>query len=465
MLRMSPALPWMLGLGLALGGCAADGPSPGHGLALPASFGVDADRPTGLGRWWARFGSPGLTRLIDEAEIGNFDIAAAAARIEQADAQARIAGAALLPSIGASADGSRAQSSGTGFSGPVRRPSLRSSVAGVLSASYEIDVWGRNRDLLRASLTRAEAVRYERDVVRLSAQGAIANAYFTLAASRERLAIASGNLNNAERLLRIIRERLAAGTGAALDLAQQESLVAVQRASLPALRQNADASRTALALLVGRAPQGFMVGPQSLTALRAPAIRPGLPSSLLARRPDLRNAEAQLAAADADVSAARKAFLPSVQLTGQGGLQSAALNTLLRPESAIWSLAAGLTQPIFEGGRLTGQVDAASGQRRELLELYRRAVVSALVDVENALVAIRETAAREAAQAVAVEKAREAFRFAEQRLNEGTIDLQTLLNTQATLFQTQDNLVQDRLARLQATLSLFQALGGDFAAP
>jgi NodT family efflux transporter outer membrane factor (OMF) lipoprotein len=332
-----------------------------------------------------------------------------------------------------------------------------------LAASYQLDLWGRNRDLLRAAESQSLGARFAFDTVRLSTQVAVVNAYLQLGAARDRLMISEDNVRSAERILQVIRERISAGTASALDRAQQEGLVAQQRAAIPPFRQNLEISRNTLALLLGRPPEGFSVAATSLRNLNVPVAHPGLPSSLLLRRPDLRLAEAQLASADANVEASRKALLPSIQLTGQAGLQSAALNLILKPESTVWSLASGLTQPIFEGGRLRAEIALSEAQRLELLESYRRAIVSALVDVENALVAIRETAARERAQAIAVSRAREAFGFAEQRFREGTIDLQSLLNTQSTLFQTQDTLVQARLARLEASVSLFQALGGDFA--
>lgn len=459
--RRGSCLLWLAGMGWLLAGCSVTPPTEA-GIPLADRFNGASARPASdITRWWTRFGSPTLTGLVDRADADNFDVAAAAARIEQADAQARIAGASLLPALSGALDASRSQRSGTN-SGRITSPSLSSSFSGSLAASYQLDLWGRNRDLLRAAESQSLGARFAFDTVRLSTQVAVVNAYLQLAAARDRLAIAESNVGSAERILGVIRERLGAGTASALDRAQQEGLVAQQRATIPPLRQNLETSRNTLALLLGRPPEGFAVAAASLRSLRAPVARPGLPADLLLRRPDLRLAEARLEAADANVEASRKALLPSIQLTGQAGLQSAALNLVLRPESAIWSLAAGVTQPIFDGGRLRAEIVLSEAQRQELLEAYRQAIVSALVDVENALVAVRETAAREQAQAVAVARAREAFGFAEQRFREGTIDLQSLLNTQSTLFQTQDALVQARLARLQASVALFQALGGDF---
>jgi outer membrane protein, multidrug efflux system len=196
--------------------------------------------------------------------------------------------------------------------------------------------------------------------------------------------------------------------------------------------------------------------------LHLPAVSPGIPSTLLLRRPDIRSAEEQLLSADANVDVARKAFLPTITLTGQAGFQSALLSTLLRPESGIYTMAAGLTQPIFDGDKLRGQLALSVADRQQMLEAYRKSIVQALSDVETALIAIRENAIREQAQRVGVDEARKAFVLSELKLREGTIDLQTLLNTQITLFQAEDTLIQIRLARLQAAAALYQALGGDW---
>jgi outer membrane protein TolC len=190
-----------------------------------------------------------------------------------------------------------------------------------------------------------------------------------------------------------------------------------------------------------------------------------LPSDLLGQRPDIREAEAQLAAANANVESARAAFFPSIKLTADGGYLSSALRTLLRPESAFFDLAAGLTQPLLDGARLQGQFDLQKGIQDELLQAYRRAIVNGFADVERALIAVRQTAARERLQREVVASTRRAFEIADTRLREGTVDLITVLITQQALFQAQDVLAQAQLSRLQAVVSLFQALGGGWQKP
>jgi NodT family efflux transporter outer membrane factor (OMF) lipoprotein len=261
-------------------------------------------------------------------------------------------------------------------------------------------------------------------------------------------------------VLGLIQQRASAGTASALEVSQQESLVASQRASIPPLEQTVAQFRNALAVLMARSPERVKIRGGSLNSIAVPRVTPGLPSELLTQRPDIREAEANLAAANANVYNARAQLLPSITLTGEGGYQSAVLKTLLRPESAFYTAAAGLTQPIFEGGRLLGNIDLQKGRQDELLQIYRKAVISAFSDVETALSAVRTSTRQEQLQREVVTASQRAFDISEQRLREGTIDLVTVLQTQQTLFTAQDALVQARLARMQAIVSLYQALGG-----
>jgi len=289
---------------------------------------------------------------------------------------------------------------------------------------------------------------------------AAANAYFQVLATQDRLRVARENLASATRVLNLIQQRLQAGTASALDTAQQESLVNTQRTAIPPLEQTLRQNRVALAVLMARSPESMTIRGGSLRSISYPRVTPGLPSELLTQRPDIREAEANLAAANANVENARAQFLPSIVLTGEGGYQSAFLKLLLRPESVIYTAAAGLTQPIFHGGQLLGNLDLQKGRQDELLQIYRKAVISGFADVENAIDAIRQTAQRERLQREVVASSRRAFDISEQRLREGTVDLVTVLQTQQTLFQADDALVQARLAHVQAIVSLYQALGG-----
>jgi NodT family efflux transporter outer membrane factor (OMF) lipoprotein len=416
--------------------------------------------------WWRGFRSKELTGLIEESLTSNFDVAAAVARIVQADAQSRIVGAALLPAVDLNGGASRSRNSqsigSSDFSGG---RSERTNLSASLSVSYEIDFWGKNRAALRAAEETAVATRFDREVVALTTVASVANSYFQVLAAYDRLRIARENLAAATRVFNLIKQRSDVGTASALDVAQQESLVNIQRASIPPLEQTLRQTIAVLAVLVGRTPESVNIRTGSMNRIAVPPVTPGLPSDLIAQRPDIREAEALLASANANVYSARAAFFPSIQLTGEGGYQSAILKALLRPESAFFNLAAGLTQPILDGARLQGQLDFQKGRQDELLQLYRKSIVNGFADVERALIAVQQTARRERLQRDVVASSRKAFEISETRLREGTIDLVTLLSTQQTLFQAQDTLAQARLDRLQAVVGLFQALGGGWQMP
>jgi NodT family efflux transporter outer membrane factor (OMF) lipoprotein len=413
--------------------------------------------------WWSDFRSKELTALIEEAQLANFDVAIAVARIVQADAQAQVAGAPLLPGVAANGNYTRSRSSQStgGGGGSTEREVYQAS----LNASYEIDFWGKNRAALRAADEIAVATRFDREVVALTATASVANAYFQVLAAQDRLAIARRNLTSASRILEVIRQRLSVGTTSDLEVAQQESIVATQRAAIPPLRQTLRQQTAVLAVLVGRPPELVTIRGGSMSRVAVPRVTPGLPSELLTQRPDIREAEARLAAANANVESARAAFFPSIQLTSEFGYQSAILKTLFQPQSVFYTMAGSLTQPIFDGFRLKGQYDLQRGSQEEFLQTYRKTVIQAFADVDSALAAVQETTTRENLQREVLNASRRAFELAERRLREGTVDLTTVLNTQQTLFQAEDVLAQARLARLLAIVSLFQALGGGWLMP
>lgn len=457
----------LLALGLPLAGCLLTDDKLDPALDIPAAYNAGpksekvAEAALPKLDWWRGFRSRELSEIVEQARESNLDIAAAVARIVQADAQSRIAGAALLPIVDADGGVTKSQNSrNTGSGGSGGGGSPRTIYSASLTASYEIDFWGKNRAALQSAEQSAVAARYDREVVGLSTVAATANAYFQVLSSQDRLQVARDNLKSATRVLNLIKQRLDAGTASELDTSQQESVVNSLRANIPPLEQTLQQNKTALAVLMGIPPERVKIRGGSLRAIAIPRVTPGLPSELITQRPDIRFAEAQLAAADADVANARAQLLPSITLTGTGGYQSAALKMLFEPQSTFYSIAAGVTQPIFEGGRLRGNVDLQKGRQDELMQDYRKSVVSGFADVENALTAIRQTAETERLQANVVTSSRRAFQISEQRLNEGTVDLVTVLSTQQTLYQAQDALAQARLARVLAVVQLYQALGG-----
>lgn len=452
-----------LSLAIATSGCILTKDLPNPALDIPQAYGAASmtasNAPPPLD-WWRSFRSSELTQLMEEAQIVNLDVAAATARIRQADAQARITGAALLPTLNGGGQEAYSRTSGSSSSGLTNGGREVVNYSATLSASYEIDFWGKNRDAALAATEIATANRFDRDVVALTTLAGVANAYFQVLASQDRIRTANRNIASAQRILEAIRQRFSAGTGTDLDVAQQESVLANLRATVPLLRQTLALNINALATLVARPPESVRINGGSLDNLTAPRVTPGLPSETLIQRPDIRRQEAQLASATANVGSARAQFFPSIQLTGQGGYQSSALVSLFQPQAAFFSLVGGLTQPIFDGGRIRGNFDLTRAQQEELLQTYRKTVVSAFADVNNALVSVRQTAERLRLQRDVVAASLRAFRLSEQQLRAGTADIVTVLNTQQTLFQAEDALWQAQLARMLAIVSLYQALGG-----
>jgi outer membrane protein, multidrug efflux system len=421
--------------------------------------------------WWREFNSPELNVLMSEARAANDDLAAAIARVDEADAQAQVAGAALLPSVSAGGNANRArgrssiaQAGGsTGTAGTVNaitNPPTYNLFTTTLTASYELDFWGKYRALHDAARTAAEASRYDRGTIELTVMTSVANTYFQLLELRDRLKVAQSNLASARSTLDDLRTQEQVGTVTSLQIAQQATTVATLQAAVPPLEEQLQQTTDALAILVGKEPEAVSLSSGTLGALTEPRVSPGLPSELLARRPDVASAEAQLREANANIRAARAAFFPTIALTAEGGFASTALGTALNPAHRIFDVSGGLTQPIFQGGALRGQYRFTKARYTELLATYHKAVISAFGNVEDALAAVRQTAVQAQRQQQAVETARDAYELSQDQLGAGTIDILTVLNTETALFTAQDALVQAQYSHLNALVTLFNALGG-----
>ena len=408
-------------------------------------------------RWWREFHQPELDRFAARTLADNFDIAAAKARIVQAGAAARLAGAPLLPSLTLNGNYSHAKSSAN--DGPINPPAQDSHQLG-LTASFELDFWGKNRATADAAQKTAIASVFDAETVRLASLAATANAYFAVLAAREQAANTLNNLRNARAVLALIGKQLAAGTATALDQAQQQNIVDTLAASVPPLRLSVAQNEDALALLLGVPPESVRVRGATLSGVRLPRVAPGLPSQILERRPDVASAEMQLEANAASLTAARAAFFPAITLTGQAGYQSPSLLSLFRPRNLFYSLAAGLTQPIFNNGSLQSSFDQTKGRQDELIANYKKSVISAFSDVDKALASLRYLGQQEALQRRALASSQKAFDLSQMQLKAGLVNLVTLLNTETSLFTARNSLVATRLARLNALVSLYQALGG-----
>jgi NodT family efflux transporter outer membrane factor (OMF) lipoprotein len=428
---------------------------PTEGRAAPATAAAWPSE-----EWWQGFHSTQLDELMAEARRANDDIGAAIARMIQADEQARIAGAPLLPSLDADGAGTRSHQKATGATTSRAVPATGNAFSLTLAASYQLDFWGRNRALHDAARMAALASRYDRATVELAVMTSVAATYFELLELNERLQVARDNLQHAQDILDGLQFELNVGAITALDVAQQETTVATLQAAIPPLQQQYVQTLDALAILVGKQPEALAVNLGRLQDLREPAVGPGLPSELLARRPDVAAAEAQLMSANADIRAARAAFFPTISLTADGGYASAALGSLVNPASRVFDLSAGITQPIFRGGALLGQYRLSKARYQELLSDYHKAVISAFANVEDALVAFRQSALEVERQQIATDKARRAYELSQAQMHAGTVNILTVLNTENALFTAQDALVQVKLAHMQALVTLFGALGG-----
>jgi multidrug efflux system outer membrane protein len=450
--------------GVLASGCVAEKPLPAA-PPPPAGFehsvtGANAAWP---GRDWYRgFGSEELDRLVDFAASHNADLTEAGERVAQADARARQAGAAILPSVSGDAGGTylaghSAQGSGHEFDWLV-----------TLSASYEVDFWGKNRATAHAAAMEAGASRAGRATIELTILGGIADEYFHLLALRERAAIARSNRDAARTILEAVEARFHAGLASPTDAALQNAGLDRAEIAIADLDGQEMQSRAALALLLGRKPEDFKVVGTTLESLNEPVVSAGLPSELLTRRPDVAAAEASLRAANANLTAARAALFPSLALTAAAGVQNPALPATVLTIGGTgpsFSLAANLTQPIFDHGRLRAQRDEAAARERELLAAYRAAILAALVDVENALGALQQLDGARGFQQGSLAESERAFEGARLRYQHGAGDLLTLLEAQRVLYEARDQFIQYRLARLTALVALCKALGGGWQAP
>ncbi|UVM29340.1 efflux transporter outer membrane subunit [Pseudomonas sp. B21-021] len=452
---------------LMLSACGNPVQRPDSGLQPPATW----QSPHGASvaridpQWWKQFGSPELDRLIEQARLGSFDLAAAMARVRQAQAGTVIAGGSQLPEVKAGANANRQKLlRGNGYS-QLDADNSNKAVDyfdASLTATYEIDFWGGKRASRDSAQFALQASEFDRATVELTLLSGVANTYAQALSLREQSRIAELNLANAQNVLKLVQTRFDSGSATALELAQQKSLVAAQQRQLPLVQQQAQDALISLAALLGRPVQDLQTGAEPFDQLQWPTITAGVPSDLLSHRPDIARAEAQLAAAEADVKVARAAMLPSVTLSAQLGSGANQFDDIIR--SPFYNLTAGLLAPVFNNGRLSAERDKARARQEELLETYRAAIINGFADVEKALNSIRGLDAQRQWQSEELNQAQTAFDIAQSRYEAGAEDLLTVLETQRTLYAAQDLNVQLRLSRLQASIGLYKALGGGWQA-
>lgn len=464
-------------LALTAAGCVTPNPTPLNRTGdMPKAFTapvVDNQSPIWPdATWWVNFKADELPALMETAQKENLDIAAAAARVIEAEATDAEAFANLLPAVNLQGGATRAGSHTsrpvftTGPGGTITETpgasisTTANDFTAGLAASYQLDFWGLNQDRLRQARENLRSARYAETVIGLTTESSVAQEYFTVLATRERITITRQNIDAAKRILAVVEAKVVAGVSSNLDLANQQAVIAGQEATLPSLIEQEREARYGLAILLGRAPEGFDLKAQNLDGIASPVVQGGLPSEVLLRRPDVAEAEANLYAAHANVDAARAAFFPAIGLTGSGSYASTAISGLINPGNFAWSIGASLLQTIFDGGAKKAASDLALAQEQEQIADYRKTVFTAFQNVETQLGQVASDGDQLVALTEEVRASTEAFRISELQYREGTIDILNLLQAQQTLFSAQNTLVLTKLARLEADVSLYIALGG-----
>lgn len=439
---------------LLLSACAPalqDAPQ-GASVAAPVAWRTDLGMTAPVeAQWWQAFGDPQLSALVEKARANNPDVQIAAARVEEARATERGSRGLLLPSLGLGVDGAaRREVSpfGQGLNSLAAQPAFR--------ASYELDLFGKNAARVDAASANVAASEASEEAARLSVAAATATGYITLLALDARLVVLDETVTARQQALKFARDRAEVGYTSQLELRQAEAEYQAAVQLVPQLKAQIARQENALAVLTGELP-GAIVRGGTLDALRQPAAPATLPSELLRRRPDIAAAEYRIAAADAQMRAARAQFMPSINLGASAGL---AISDLLADPISLWSLGGSILAPIFQGGRLTAQLDGAAAQRDQAAWAYRSAALNAFREVEDRMAVLanlteQETSLR--AQRVAVA---DALRHASNRYRAGYTAYIEQVDAQRALLGVDLSLIQTRADELTTLVGLYQAVGG-----
>jgi len=458
---------------LIIAGCASVGPDYQRPtMELPASW-SSVTQPGGAvksQRWWSLYADSNLDRLMDEALVQNADLVLAMARVDEARALLGVARADQFPEAGIRIDRSRTRNSQVGSTPmPESFPLINNDNRATLEASYELDLWGKFRrgtEAARADLLASEAAR---DGVRLALTADVARAYFTLIALDAQAAITRRTIETRSEALTLQKKRYSSGVTSEFDLRSVEAELASAEALLPTLEGQRAQQQNALAVLLGRSPKAIVESNIERAAMNLEAqyeliVPQGLPSDLLLRRPDLREAEERLVAANARIGVARAAYFPSISLTGYLGGESTSLADLFSGPARIWQFAAELTQPLLTAGRLSSQVEAASAREKQAVAQYQKAVQSAFRDVQDALstqVNAREVLDAERRHMAALSQS---LKLAKLRYDNGIASQLDVLVTERSLLSAELNRVDALRAQRVAVADLVKALGGGWEA-
>ena len=407
--------------------------------------------------WWAKFGDPTLDALITEALANNEDLRIAAARVDEFQGAKVTTRAPLFPAIGYTGTTGEESRSELVY-GPGADEARNFSSAG-FTAGWELDVWGRVRNLTAAADADWRASEADRRATVLQLVSAVTSGYITLRSFDDQLATSERTLESRRQALDVFEKRYKGGVISKVELSQARSQYEVAAAAIPALKQRIARQENALSVLVGRNP-GPVTRGIPLVDLGTPVVPAGLPSELLAQRPDVVSAEQSLIAANARVNAARALYFPSISLTGLLGVASFDLDELFDDGSSTWTYAGSVTGPIFQGGAVLGVNRQAEAQRRQLLASYEKTVQRAFADVDDALIATQTTAERSAAQRRQVEALRDYARLSRKRFEGGYSSYLEVLDAESSLFNAELLYSEGHRERLLAHVDLYKALGG-----
>ncbi|WP_083255400.1 efflux transporter outer membrane subunit [Methylobrevis pamukkalensis] len=408
------------------------------------------------GRWWEMYGSKKLSRLVETAMAASPDVAAAQATLRQAQENTLAAGGALLPAVDGSTNASRQQTQ-SNSSGK----SIYNLFSAGVSVTYALDVFGGTRRSIESLEAQAEFQRYQLEATYLALTANVVTAAVQEASLREQISATNEILRSQQDALNLLEEQVRLGAGARADVLSQQSTLAQTRATLPPLEKALAQQRNQLAVLIGRFPNAEIGASFRLSDLKLPRRLPlSVPSQLVAQRPDVRAAEATLHAASAEVGVAIANQLPQFSITADLGASSQKLNKLLTDSGGVWSIGAGLTQPIFDGGTLFHRRKAAEAAYEAAAAQYRSTVLSAFQEVADAIRALQSDADALRASLAAHDAAAASLELTREQFQAGAVAYLNLLTAQQTYQSARLNLVSAQAARFADTAALFQALGG-----
>jgi outer membrane protein, multidrug efflux system len=442
----------------ALSGCALTPPAIDTKTEFPATWRSDSVSDISIGKnWWAQFDDPVLDSLVAAAEANNQNLVIATSRIDEARAALGISSADQLPRLDLGSKAGRSKSS------QLSSPSDSYSIGA--SASWELDLWGRIKNTTDAGKADLLASQYNRDAVALALYANVAQSYFNLRALDQQLAIAQETLKTRQESFQLRTRRFEGGVTSELDMRQAEVELAAAQASVPSIEQNITKVASSLGILIGQNPRdmiesGITRG-KVLKQISLPVNVPvGLPSELLARRPDIQASEQSLKAAGARIAAARAAYYPTISLTGLLGVESASIGDLFSGPAKTWSFLGNLAAPLFDNGRTAANVDGATARQKQAVANYRLSIQQAFAETQNALAARSSSVKIVAAQQLQLDSLTRQLKLATLRYDNGFSGYLEVLDAQRSLFQAQLNLAAAQRDQLNATVDLYKALGG-----